>query len=77
MEGKGTMHEAELKPCPFCGFEGPMLNDVDQGYKWGRIVCGQCCAKGPEVRTNYESWPAWEPEAAREWNRRTECTKQG
>lgn len=61
----------QLKPCPFCG-ETPDLNDESGHYqihdnKYGGI---RCCIDGPEVRTGYKPWPAWQAEAVNAWNTR-------
>ena len=61
----------ELKPCPFCG-ETPDVNDpatfqMNQGTKWGFVVC---CCNGPEVRTEYQPVEHWKAEAIAAWNRR-------
>lgn len=62
-----------LKPCPFCGTKGAASAELDmeQGNKWGAIVCGCCGAKGPEVRTRYEVDEEFVKEAGKEWDGRT------
>ena len=63
----------ELKPCPFCGATEGFGYHMDQGDKWGRVICG-CGATGPEVRTGYRQHndpkEPWGPDAAEEWHRR-------
>ena len=58
------------KPCPFCGYEGPLDFEMTQGTKWGNTVCPECQAKGPEVRTGYKE-TSWHGDAIAEWNNRT------
>lgn len=59
-----------LKPCPFCGYDGPVLDfEMTQGTKWGSTICPECQCKGPEVRTNYTE-ASWHEEAIAEWNNR-------
>lgn len=45
------------KQCPFCGERDSFafVIDIGQGYKYGCVECGNCLAKGPEVRTNYRN----------------------
>lgn len=65
---------AHADKCPFCGkcFVDPLKPSygTDGSGKWGFIECGQCGARGPEVRTGYEPFPDWRDEAVKEWNRR-------
>ena len=49
--------------------------DETQGFKWGGVSCGDCGARGPEVRTGYYIDPGpkrteWEADAVEEWNKR-------
>lgn len=64
----------EIKPCPFCGssLRPQTLMDQEQGMKWGYAYCGECGARGPEVRTQYDAGTLapWRAEAIAEWNRR-------
>lgn len=62
---------SELLPCPFCGTKAvsPVL-DHNQGMKWGAVECDGCCAKGPEVRTDYTENGPWVEKAKEEWNSR-------
>jgi len=62
----------ELKPCPFCGVV-PVANSyyMNQGDKWGGVVCGNCGVQGPEVRTGYAPWEHWKWAAVEAWNTRT------
>lgn len=62
-----------LLPCPFCG-EALTAHIETQGTKWGAITCQSCGAYGPEVRTQYEAWPAWKDSAVEAWNRRHTTT---
>jgi Lar family restriction alleviation protein len=65
----------DLKPCPFCGGELGITTSFDheQGDKWGYASCGECAARGPEVRTQYarEHDAPWHYEAIAAWNTRT------
>jgi Lar family restriction alleviation protein len=58
--------------CPFCGSEAAVNFVVDQGRKWGRAVCADCRASGPEVRTNYDisERAEWHKDAVEAWNAR-------
>jgi len=40
--------------------------------KWGGVVCGNCGARGPEVRTNYKNSDSepWHELALKEWETR-------
>lgn len=64
----------DLKPCPFCGCELGITTSFDheQGDKWGYASCGECAARGPEVRTQYarEHDAPWHYEAIAAWNTR-------
>lgn len=67
-----TMSE-ELKPCPFCGsVVNPESFIETQGTKWGAIVCQECGAVGPDVRTSYKPFAEWGRDAAKEWNTRAD-----
>jgi transcription elongation factor Elf1 len=73
------MSNEQLKPCPFCGHDhcgqSPLFV-ADQGDKWGRAVCAECGASGPEVRTGYDTSKdaAWHADALYDWNRRASPT---
>jgi len=58
--------------CPFCGESKNFGFEVDQGDKWGRVVCKSCAAEGPEVRTSYDMSDnaPWRNSAIAAWNRR-------
>lgn len=59
--------------CPFCGYVSIFFClDQSQGLKWGSVVCGNCGAEGPEVRTNYKNSASepWHEQALKEWNTR-------
>lgn len=61
------------EPCPFCGgTSGSTRPDPEQGDKWGFAECLGCGARGPEVRTGYDTSFAapWRAEAIAAWNRR-------
>ena len=63
---------SDKKPCPFCG--DTCASCQATGAKWGAVVCGNCGARGPEVRTGYdisENAP-WHDQAYKEWNTRSE-----
>lgn len=62
-----------LKPCPWCGRipQDEPASFVDtQGTKWGALICGNCSATGPEVRTGYRPLDQWKEKAIEEWNNR-------
>lgn len=55
-------HDADLLPCPFCGFDATIASD-------GKVFCGACSdltcrAEGPIADT--------EKKAAKRWNKRKE-----
>jgi len=62
-----------MEPCPFCGEKSTSYID-SQGTKWGCVVCNDCGAWGPEVRTGYDlsENAEWHKDADREWNIRPE-----
>ena len=62
------------KPCPFCG-ETSTTQIATQGEKWGALVCTDCGAYGPEVRTNYDKPETWRADAVAAWNRRADHTE--
>ena len=66
-------------PCPFCGNTNaaPFLDDT-QGMKWGSAMCPECSARGPEVRTAYDTSKkaSWRTEAIEEWNARPAAPTQ-
>lgn len=55
----------ELKPCPFCGYEGVCVED-DDVYRWAQ--CQKCGGSGPLKRTT--------PSAVKGWNKRKEAKKK-
>jgi hypothetical protein len=65
--------------CPWCGVVPDVTNlnhfqeDVNQGRKWGSLVC-QCGIRGPEVRTGYREAEHWKDRAIEAWNTREEAT---
>lgn len=64
--------------CPFCGHvptDEDANFETNQGTKWGFLVCPQCCAMGPEVRTGYGPPATWKAEAIAAWNRRASTEK--
>jgi hypothetical protein len=66
--------------CPFCPGT-TILTELDaaQGDKWGYATCARCCARGPEVRTNYDrsATAPWRDSARKEWNtRRTDPVRE-
>ena len=64
------MSDHKFKQCPFCGYNGRYLDfEMTQGTKWGNVICPDCQAKGPEVRTGYQE-TAWHEDAVDEWNKR-------
>lgn len=63
----------DMKECPFCGGDDVVtVLDREQGQKWGFAGCNSCAARGPEVRTGYDTADEapWRAEAIAEWNRR-------
>ena len=60
-------------PCPFCKCK-QFYYDTNQGTKWGFVVCVECGATGPEVRTGYNTSDnaEWHKDANKAWNTRTE-----
>jgi len=58
------------KPCPFCGSSNVGMMAAQP--KWGCVECVSCGARGPEVRTEYETSDHWRDAAVAEWNRRKE-----
>lgn len=61
-----------VKACPFCGCTRSTARpDDEQAGKWGSMVCDECGAVGPEVRTGYEKPDKWRPAAIEEWSRRS------
>lgn len=62
------------QPCPFCGCgtigEIDCQVDTGQGYKWGSVVCPECEARGPSVRTHYQHDGPWVFDALAAWNHR-------
>jgi Lar family restriction alleviation protein len=68
--------QISVKPCPFCGYQGPL--DVHEGstYRWLLAECGSCEAQGPEVRIdtmNHDHNAAiaqGRMDAIAEWNKR-------
>jgi len=64
-----------LKPCPFCGetpdAANPLTFQMNQGDKWGFVVC---CCNGPEVRTGYQDVEHWRADAIAAWNSRPAYT---
>jgi len=57
---------AELKPCPFCGDESPIIKTEmvgELGFSYTKI---QCCACGASINAYLE-----EERAIWEWNRRS------
>ena len=68
------MSVSELLPCPFCGAVPTMADiraDLNQGTKWGGVICPDCGVAGPEVRTGYDPVECWADDAIEAWNRRT------
>jgi hypothetical protein len=64
-----------LLPCPFCAAVPEQLACFfvpdGAGGKWGAVMCTNCGAIAPEVRTGYYvDISKWVPAAAEEWNRR-------
>ena len=57
----------KLRACPFCGSENLVLW---QGYSEGYVVCLDCMAEGPKVKTAYAGLQAREKIAVRLWNAR-------
>ena len=56
---------SELKPCPFCGYDGvALIWDLDLC----RIRCKNCGTRGP--------WEFSEDQAEEAWNRRAEDGKR-
>ena len=62
------------KPCPFCS-ETSTAQITTQGEKWGALICTDCGAYGPEVRTNYDKPGTWRADAVEAWNRRVTLTE--
>jgi Lar family restriction alleviation protein len=62
----------EPKPCPFCGSSAEYIKPVTDtpAGKWGYMECGNCGARGPDVRTGYRPPDHWEDEAIVQWNQR-------
>lgn len=58
---------SELKPCPFCGSENVMIDDLfDNGTH--TVFCGDCQSKSPnccEYNDAVESWNTRAPQT--EW----------
>jgi len=70
---ENKMYISKSKPCPFCGSKDLSFR-MNQGDKWGFVVCNTCAAQGPEVRTSYddsENAP-WHNDAIEEWNKRVD-----
>ena len=61
-------------PCPFCGKDDIHFQiDESPGMKWwGYVVCANCSAKGPDVRTNSNNSEKeeWHERALKEWETR-------
>lgn len=73
------MSDKKRKPCPFCGSSTQYYDFLpDSGRKYGSVVCANCAARGPDVRTNYvnEGKQPWHESADREWNNREKYTCQ-
>jgi hypothetical protein len=69
------MSERVLRPCPFCAAvpQQPVCfhKPDGQGGKWGYVMCTNCGACGPDVRTGYYAdVEHWAPAAAASWNHR-------
>lgn len=66
-------------PCPFCGGKRASTQlDETTGGKWGFVGCG-CGARGPDVRTGYDSSPQaqWRADAVSEWNLSLTIPREG
>lgn len=64
---------ASVPTCPFCaGTTVATHLDETQGTKWGYASCGECSARGPEVRTKYDcsEQAPWRAQALTEWANR-------
>lgn len=60
----------DILPCPFCGGNKIEPHQEFERAKWGRMMCAECGAMGPDVRTGYAGPEEWRDEATAEWNRR-------
>lgn len=61
---------ASAPGCPFCAGTSVATHlDEAQGTKWGFAACGECAARGPEVRTGYDcsEQAPWRAQALAEW----------
>ena len=60
MPDKQEIPIAELKPCPFCGYEIAFVNR-GQLYFWGE--CTRCCAQSCAQTTQEKAANAWNTRA--------------
>ena len=72
----------KLKPCPFCGGEGKLQNNLLGGYCYQAFVkCTQCYSTGPTVEVigksgrDYEALVEADNQAEKLWNKRAGETK--
>jgi hypothetical protein len=63
-----------MRACPFCRSKSTVPRvEQSQGMKYGYIVCLDCFARGPEIRTNYDfdEDAEWYELAENKWDERS------
>ena len=63
---QSDLEQCVIKPCPFCGYNEPIINDINDGYDT-YVECGFCGARGEWATGQHKEA---EKIAIHNWNQR-------